>query len=99
MTGPTSRGGWSYASSKAIAGLLALPHRRDHGSTLAERVLEKTGLEAQIVTVPYQEELEGMQRRVPDIERVEAALGWTPIRRLDDILTDVIAFEKTKMAA
>jgi len=40
-----------------------------------------------------------MQRRVPDIGRFQAALSWTPTRTLDDIRTDVIAFEKTKMAA
>ncbi len=65
---------------------------------LAERVLEKTGSESQIVTVPYEEGFEDMQRRVPDIGRIPAALGWAPTRTLDDILADVIAFEKTKLA-
>ena len=31
-----------------------------------------------------------MPRRYPDVAKIEAALGWTPTRSLDEILGDVI---------
>ena len=33
-----------------------------------------------------------MLHRVPAIEKIEGAIGWTPERSLDEILADVIAF-------
>jgi nucleoside-diphosphate-sugar epimerase len=33
-------------------------------------------------------------RRVPDTTKVEGAIGWKPTRSLDDILRDVIAYER-----
>jgi UDP-glucose 4-epimerase len=68
---------------------------------VAERVIELAESESSIVTVPYEEAyeegFEDMQRRRPDIAKARAALGWEPTRSLDDILTDVIAFERTKV--
>jgi nucleoside-diphosphate-sugar epimerase len=37
-----------------------------------------------------------MPRRLPDIGKVEAAIGWTPTRSLDAILGDVIAFHQAE---
>ncbi len=34
-----------------------------------------------------------MLHRIPSIDKITAAIGWTPTRTLDDILADVIAFE------
>ena len=67
---------------------------------LAERVVALTESESEIVTVPYdeayEEGFEDMMRRVPDTAKVEQALGWQTTRSLDDVLRDVIAFEKTR---
>jgi len=70
-------------------------------SDLAARVLERTGSESSVVKVPYEEAyeegFEDMHRRVPDISKIGAALGWRPTRDLDAILADVIAFERTEV--
>jgi UDP-glucose 4-epimerase len=64
---------------------------------LAERVKEATGSEAEIVKVPYEqayaEGFEDMHRRIPDIRKIEGALGWRPTLTLDQILADVIEYE------
>ena len=61
---------------------------------LAERILELTGSESEIVHVPYSEVygqgIEDMLHRIPSIERIGAAIGWRPTRDLDGILRDVI---------
>jgi UDP-glucose 4-epimerase len=33
-----------------------------------------------------------MQRRVPDISKIKQALGWEPEINLDQIITDIAAF-------
>jgi UDP-glucose 4-epimerase len=40
-----------------------------------------------------------MERRLPDITRIRRLTGWSPTRTLDDILNDVIAFERTSVDA
>jgi UDP-glucose 4-epimerase len=37
-----------------------------------------------------------MHRRIPDISKVNALLGWAPTRTLDQILADVIEFERSR---
>ena len=37
----------------------------------------------------YEEGFEDMQRRVPDISKISAVLGWEPTRTLDQIVLDV----------
>lgn len=65
---------------------------------LAEMVKQMTGSSSPIVTVPYdqayEEGFEDMLRRVPDIAKAGRLIGFAPTRRLDDILTDVIAHER-----
>lgn len=67
---------------------------------LAERVIAATGSDSQIVAVPYDvayaRGFEDMRRRIPDTTKVQNALGWTAELTLDDILRDVIDFEKTR---
>ena len=52
--------------------------------------------------VPYDEAYEAgfedMPRRYPDVAKIEAAVGWTPTRSLDEILADVIRFQQAEAA-
>jgi UDP-glucose 4-epimerase len=49
--------------------------------------------DGRIVLVPYDEAYEAgfedMQRRVPNISKIERVVGWTPTRTLEEILVDV----------
>lgn len=61
---------------------------------LARRILDLTGSDSEIVFVPYAEAydsgFEDMERRIPDLRRIEEIIGWQPRHDLDDILIDVI---------
>ena len=63
---------------------------------LAERVRTLTGSASEIVRVPYEqaygEGFEDMPRRVPDIGKISALVGYRPTRSLDQILESVIAY-------
>jgi UDP-glucose 4-epimerase len=65
---------------------------------LAERVRDLVGSGSAIRSVPYdqayEQGFEDMMRRVPDTTKVEGAIQWRPSRSLDDILRDVIAYER-----
>ncbi len=65
---------------------------------LARRVIDQTGSKSHVRFVPYEEAYESgfedMLRRVPDTTRIHGLLGWQPRQTLDDILTDVIAYER-----
>ena len=66
---------------------------------LAERVLARSGSASPIVCVPYDQfyevGFEDMQRRVPALEKVKAAVGWTPTVSLDETLDEVIGYFRT----
>jgi UDP-glucose 4-epimerase len=53
--------------------------------------------------IPYEQAygdgFEDMERRVPDITRIRRLTGWSPTRSLDDILNDVIAYERRRVEA
>jgi UDP-glucose 4-epimerase len=63
---------------------------------LARRVKERTGSKSEIELVPYEkayeEGFEDMPRRVPDISKVKALVGYEPKVHLDEILDRVAAF-------
>ncbi|MEO8381357.1 MAG: GDP-mannose 4,6-dehydratase [Acidobacteriota bacterium] len=63
---------------------------------LAQRIKELTGSQSEIVFVPYSEAYEAgfedMPRRVPDITKVAALVGFEPTLDLDGILREVIAY-------
>ena len=69
---------------------------------LAERVKSLTGSDSPIKLIPYNEAyedgFEDMLRRVPSLERAKKLIGYEPTRTLDDILKDVIAYEKASSA-
>jgi len=70
--------------------------------SLADRVRELTQSESDIQVIPYEqayeEGFEDMPRRYPEISKIEAAVGWTPTRTLDEILGDVISFQHEEAA-
>ena len=70
--------------------------------SLAERVRGMTQSESEIQVIPYDQAYEAgfedMPRRLPDITKIEAAIGWTPTRRLDEVLVDVINFQQAEAA-
>jgi UDP-glucose 4-epimerase len=61
---------------------------------LAERVRALTGSRSPIRYVPYDEAYEAgfedMPRRVPDISKIQALIGYQPKLRLDAILQRVV---------
>jgi Nucleoside-diphosphate-sugar epimerases len=67
---------------------------------LAERVRALVGADVEITNVPheevYGEEFEDMDCRVPDLSKLEAAIGYEPRHTMDEILRDVIDHVKTR---
>ena len=63
-------------------------------AALAERIRELSSSKSVIKFVPYDEAYESgfedMPRRVPDLERINALIGYDPKQTLDDILIQVI---------
>jgi nucleoside-diphosphate-sugar epimerase len=61
---------------------------------LAERIKAATGSSSPIVTIPYdqayEEGFEDMPRRVPDLTRIHAAIGYVPRVGLDEIIRLVV---------
>jgi UDP-glucose 4-epimerase len=65
---------------------------------LALKVIERTGSKSTLVSIPFDQAygpgFEDMQRRVPDITKVKAKLGWAPTHNLDSIIDSVAAHLK-----
>jgi UDP-glucose 4-epimerase len=68
---------------------------------LAERIRRMTGSSSAIELVPYdrayEEGFEDMMRRVPDLGKIKALVGYAPKYDLDRILESVIAYEMELM--
>ena len=62
---------------------------------LAEKVIEVTSSNSVITYTPYSEAypagFEDIQRRVPDISKVKAAINWAPSKDLQQIISDIAA--------
>jgi UDP-glucose 4-epimerase len=62
---------------------------------LAEAVIKQTNSNSTIEYTPYEKAyapgFEDMQRRVPDIGKIKAAIAWQPQRDLTQIISDVAA--------
>jgi nucleoside-diphosphate-sugar epimerase len=67
---------------------------------LAEKVKAMTGSASEIVTIPYDQAYEAgfedMPRRVPDISKIRALVGYEPKVQLDEILARVIDYIRTR---
>jgi UDP-glucose 4-epimerase len=63
---------------------------------LAAKVKKMTSSGSEIVTIPYEKAYEAgfedMPRRVPDITRIKALVGYEPTVELDETLTRVIEY-------
>ena len=61
---------------------------------LALKVIERTGSKSKLVHIPFDKAygagFEDMQRRVPDISKVKAKIGWAPTHTLDSIIDSVV---------
>ncbi len=70
---------------------------------LARRVIEITGSRSKVVYIPYneayEEGFEDMERRVPDISKINELIGFSPTVDLDGIIKDVVAYTRDKGAA
>ena len=67
---------------------------------LAERVRTMTGSKSPIKLIPYDEAYESgfedMPRRVPDLTKIRAMIGYEPRHTLDDVLRDVIEYFRSQ---
>jgi UDP-glucose 4-epimerase len=65
-------------------------------NNLAKLIKEKTGSDSKIQQIPYDQAyekgFEDMQRRVPDISKVNALIGFQPTTMLPEILDEVIEY-------
>jgi len=68
---------------------------------LAQRIKEMTGSSSEIKLIPYdeayEEGFEDMMRRVPDISKINRLIGYSPKITLDEILADVIQYQRAKI--
>jgi UDP-glucose 4-epimerase len=68
--------------------------------TLALKVKTITGSSSRIEHIPYseayQEGFEDMERRVPDITRIQRLVGYRNTRDIDTILAKVVEYERTR---
>ena len=69
-------------------------------TNLAERIRELTGSRSPIKLIPYDEAYESgfedMPRRVPDLSKVTAMIGYKPKYTLEDVLVQVIDYFRRK---
>ena len=70
---------------------------------LATKIKEMTGSTSKIVTIPYDQAYEAgfedMPRRVPDLTKIHAAIGYVPKVGLDEIIDRVVAEKRTYAGA
>ncbi len=70
--------------------------------TLAEMVRDAAGSQSEIIRVPYAEAyaegFEDLQRRVPDVSKLERLTGFRPETPLAEIIDDVIADQRARLA-
>lgn len=70
---------------------------------LAQKIKDYTKSSSPIKLIPYDEAyddgFEDMPRRVPDLSRTKAMVGYEPTLSLEDIIRDVVAYERGVTAA
>jgi UDP-glucose 4-epimerase len=62
---------------------------------LAEQIIKMTGSKSEITYTTYTDAyptgFEDIQRRVPDISKINQAIGWAPTKDLTHIIRDIAA--------
>jgi nucleoside-diphosphate-sugar epimerase len=66
---------------------------------LAQRIVAATGRAVPLELVPYPDDFCETRRRVPDVTRIRAHVGWESSRDLDTIIGDVVAERRGGAAA
>ena len=65
---------------------------------LAERVKARANSDSEIVLIPYDQAyekgFEDMRRRVPDVGKIHATIGWQPTTPLDTTIDQIIAYHQ-----
>ena len=60
---------------------------------LAQQIIKQTKSQSAIKFIPYSDAypagFEDMQRRVPDVSKINKAVGWSPTHTLDSIIDSV----------
>jgi UDP-glucose 4-epimerase len=85
-------------NDKAVGEVINIGNDREEISMLdlAKRVIARTGSKSAIEIVPYEKAYEAgfedMPRRVPDLGKVRALIGYEPKVHLDEILDRVIEY-------
>jgi UDP-glucose 4-epimerase len=68
---------------------------------LAKTVQKMTGMKSEIVLIPYGEAYErgfvDMRRRIPALDKIDQLLGWRPKIGLEQMLTDVIDYQRAEV--
>ena len=88
---------WSIARRNASAGgSQTMPPPRRLRSSSGSR--ERTGSASEIVTLPYDQAyapgFEDMQRRVPDIAKLQRVIGYAPSVGLAEIIDRVAEYQR-----
>jgi UDP-glucose 4-epimerase len=81
---------------EAVGQVFNIGHGKDISIyALAELIKERTNSASEIQLIPYEEAyaegFEDMQRRVPDITKIQKQLGYEPTLDLPEILDHIIA--------
>ncbi len=67
---------------------------------LAQMVKERASSHSEIVFIPYDQAyevgFEDMRRRVPDVSKIHAAIGWQPTTSLETTVDQIITFYRDK---
>jgi len=69
---------------------------------LAERVRDRADSASEIKLIPYEEAyqqpgFEDFRRRIPSIDKIQAAIGWQPSTSLDDTIDQIIDYYQDEM--
>jgi UDP-glucose 4-epimerase len=68
---------------------------------LAHKVIARTNSRSALSIIPYDQAyaagFEDMRRRIPDIRKIEAAIGWQPQTNLDTTIDQIIAFQRQRL--
>lgn len=68
---------------------------------LAEQIIEQTSSDSQLRLIPYSEAygegFEDMRRRIPSLNRIHKAIGWSPSHSVSEIIQDVVSDVKSRL--